>query len=127
MKKYIRFSPTYFILTVLLLLSEVLIEKYVHDTIIRPYFGDFLVVILIYCFVRSFLRTPVIPTALAVLLFAYTIEFLQYLNLLEYLGWSKYYWARILLGNYFEWIDVAAYTMGILVVVVVERLINSKK
>ena len=36
-----------------------------HDHIIRPYVGDTLVVMLIYCFVKSFLDFPYLITALA--------------------------------------------------------------
>ena len=48
------FNKTYFLLALLLLLAEVLIALYLHDALIRPYGGDFLVVILLYCFVKSF-------------------------------------------------------------------------
>ena len=34
---------------------ETLIALYVHDTVIRPYVGDMLVVVLVYCFVRILL------------------------------------------------------------------------
>ena len=38
----------YAILFVLLLGTEMYIGRYVHDSFVRPYFGDVLVVILIY-------------------------------------------------------------------------------
>ena len=82
----LKFNATYFRLASLIFTIEILIALYVHDTIIRPYIGDVLVVILIYCFIKSFLDIKVIPTAVFVLLFSFTIEFLQYLNIVEKLG-----------------------------------------
>lgn len=116
-----KFNPRYFLYTILLFVTEVLIALYVHDQFIRPYIGDFLVVILIYCFVKSFLNTPVVPTAFGVLLFAYLVELLQYFRIVEVLGLQHSRAARIIIGSSFEWQDMLAYTMGILMVVLVEK------
>jgi len=86
MKNNIKFNWYYFVLTILLLGLEILIALFVHDGIIRPYIGDLLVVILIYCFVKSFVNTPVFMTAVSVLLFSYTVEILQYLKITNVLG-----------------------------------------
>ena len=117
----LKFSPFYFIAALLLFITEVLIALFVHDQFIRPYIGDFLVVILIYCFVKSFLNTQVIPTAIGVLLFAYTVELLQYFRIVEVLGLQHSRAARIIIGSSFEWQDILAYTLGILMVVLVEK------
>lgn len=116
-----KFNPRYFVYTILLFVTEVLIALFVHDQFIRPYVGDFLVVILIYCFVKSFLNTPVVPTAIAVLLFAYLVELLQYFHIVEVLGLQHSRAARIIIGSSFEWQDILAYTLGILAVVLVEN------
>ncbi|RCR67877.1 ribosomal maturation YjgA family protein [Larkinella punicea] len=117
----LTFRPPYFIITLLLFITEVLIALFLHDEIIRPYVGDFLVVILIYCFLRSFLNIAVLPTALFVLVFSYTLEVLQYFNLVEMLGLHEYKLARIVIGTSFEWIDLLAYTLGVLFVVSLEK------
>lgn len=122
MKAYFRFSIHYFLLTILLFTIEVLIAKYLHDQVIRPYVGDVLVVILIYCFVRSFFRFPVLPTAIATLLFAFLIETLQYFDIVHLLGLGKYYLARVVIGTSFEWIDLAAYTLSTLIVLGAEKV-----
>ncbi len=119
-KSLFQFHRKYFFLTLLLFATEVFIAAYLHDAIIRPYGGDFLVVILIYCFVKSFLNTPVKATALAVLLFSYLIETLQYFNLVEILGLEKSTIARVVIGTSFAWTDLLAYTLGILLVLLVE-------
>ena len=117
----LKFSPFYAISTLLLFITEVLIALFVHDQFIRPYIGDFLVVILIYCFVKSFLNTPVVPTAIGVLLFAYTVELLQYFRIVEVLGLQHSRAARIIIGSSFEWQDMLAYTLGILMVILIEK------
>jgi len=123
----LKFNKTYFILTALLFITEVVIGVYVHDSIIRPYGGDFLVVILLYCFVKSFINLPVKTGVIAVLLFAYVVEVSQYFKLVVWLGLKHSVWANILLGNSFSWTDMLMYTLGMLVVVMVERVLQEKR
>ncbi|WP_366069085.1 DUF2809 domain-containing protein [Flavobacterium sp.] len=52
----LTFNKTYFRLASLIFTVEILIALYVHDKIIRPYFGDVLVIVLIYCFIKSFFK-----------------------------------------------------------------------
>jgi hypothetical protein len=111
---------------VLLLVIEILIALYVHDHFIRPYIGDVLVVILLYCFVRSFIKAPVVPVALAVLVFAYLIETMQYFNIVKVLGLGKSRLANTIIGNYFTWNDIIAYTVGIGIVILVEKKYTQK-
>jgi hypothetical protein len=84
------------------------------------------VVILIYCFLRSFLNTAVLPTALSVLLFSFTIEILQYFNIVELLGLQKSTVVRIAIGSSFEWTDLFLYTAGILTVLLTEKMFNKR-
>jgi hypothetical protein len=115
------FRLGYFLLTLILFIVEVLIALYVHDRIIRPYIGDVLVVILIYCFCRSFLRVPVRPLAVCVLLFAFLIEVLQYFQIVRVLGLQDSKIARTVIGVGFEWLDLAAYSVGIVLVLLIEK------
>lgn len=119
------FNKRYFLLTIAIFLTEVLIAMFVHDRFIRPYFGDFLVVILIYCFFKSFLNIAVMPMAIAVLIFSYLVETAQYFNLVYHLGLQDYKLARIVIGVSFEWIDMLAYTLGILAVIGAEKIVSS--
>lgn len=119
-----RFHKNYFFLTVIFLCIEIVIALFIRDQFIRPYVGDFLVVILIYCFVKSFLDTPVIATAVGVLLFAYTVEAAQYFNLAKQLGLQNNSIAKIIIGSSFEWKDMLAYTAGIALVLLVENNIS---
>lgn len=120
----LAFNKYFFSLAVLLFVTEVLIALCVTNNFVRSYFGDVLVVILIYCFVKSFLNLPVLPLAAAVLLFAFTIEFLQYLKIVEILGLQNSALARTVIGTSFAWLDILSYVAGIVVVLVVENLLK---
>ncbi len=119
------FDLKYLLATVSLFIIEVLIALYVRDTVIRPFGGDFLVVILLYCFVKTFVNTPVIPTALAVLFFAYLVEVSQYFHLINVIGFENSKVARIIMGTFFSWTDMLMYTLGIILVMIVERQANT--
>lgn len=121
------FNKTYFILAVLLFVTEVVIALFVHDSIIRPYGGDFLVVILLYCIVKAFFSLPVIKTSIAVLAFSFLIELLQYNNFIGYLGLENSDLARTIIGNSYEWIDLLAYVLGIATVIITEFVIGNIK
>jgi hypothetical protein len=117
----LQFNRTYFAFTVFLFLLETAIALFVHDNFIRPYFGDFLVVMLLYCFLKSFLNVSVWAAAGLVLLFSFTIEIAQYFNMVEKLGLEHYKIAKVVLGNSFAWMDLLAYVLGILAVISIEK------
>lgn len=121
------FQLRYFILAILLFVIEVLIAVFVDDNFIRPYFGDFLVVILLYCFLKTFWNISVKMTALFVLLFAFAIEVLQYLKFVKFVGLQDSKVANVVLGNSFAWSDIIAYTLGVLAVLAVEFLASTEK
>ena len=106
---------------------EVFIALYVHDDIIRPHIGDLLVVIMIYCFVKALFNWSVSATALATLLFAYLVEFLQYLKIVNVLGLQRSTLAKVVIGTYFSWIDILCYTAGIIIVLLAEKMLSPKK
>lgn len=117
----LTFNKNYFLLTLLIFSIEVGIALYINDTFIRPYVGDVLVVILIYCFIKSFLNFSVNAVALFVFIFSFTVEFFQYVNLVEKLGLSNNKAARIIIGTSFSWLDLICYTVGIVIVIIVEK------
>lgn len=116
-----RFSLKYFLLFLLLLVIEIIIALYVRDNIIRPYGGDVLVVMLIYCFVKAFLDIKTLYLSIGVLLFAYCIEVAQYFNFVELLHLQDYKVARIILGTSFSWGDIISYTIGALFCVLLDK------
>lgn len=123
----LKFKLNYFIIFILLFVTEIVIAIYVHDNFIRPYFGDVLVVILIYCFVLSFLKVSKIVTAICVLLFAFGIELTQYFNLVTHLGLQEYKLANVVMGNSFAVEDLVCYVFGIGFVILIEMLLQKQK
>ncbi len=115
-----KFNRRYFSIGVLLLVIEVLIALFVHDQIIRPYVGDVLVVIMIYCWVKAFFAAPVFTTAMAVLAFSFVVEGLQYLHIVNRLGLQHSRFAKTVIGTSFAWTDLLAYIIGIAVVLLAE-------
>lgn len=109
-------------LAICLFCLEAFIAAFLHDRIIRPYVGDLLAVVFLYCLAKSLAPLPVGPTVVGVLLVAYALEALQYVHLLQHLGLQHSRLAAIVLGSHFEWIDMAAYTLGALFIWVAERL-----
>lgn len=121
MKQIITFNKHYFGFTILIFIIEILIALFVNDNFVRPYLGDVLVVILIYCFIKSFLKLPVFPVAVFVLFFSFSIEFLQFLNIVEKMHLENSKLARTVLGTSFSWIDLLTYFMGIVIVLLIEK------
>lgn len=126
MNQNITFNRKYFLSAVVLFIIEVLIALYVRDSFIRPYFGDFLVVILIYCFLKSFWNEKVLIVGMLTLLFSFAIEIGQYFNLVKLLGLEHSELARVVIGTGFAWGDMLAYTLGIVFVFVCEKFIFHK-
>ncbi|MET0244352.1 MAG: DUF2809 domain-containing protein [Flavitalea sp.] len=126
-KLYCKFSLKYFILAMLIFITELLIALYVRDRFIRPYFGDYLVVMLVYCGVRTFLQGSVWKIAIGSLIFAYFIETLQYLRIVDRLGLADNIVAKTVIGYGFEWKDIFAYTLGIATLILIEFFIRRKK
>lgn len=117
-------NKNYLLLTVIIFLIEVLIAVFIKDRLIRPFVGDVLVVILIYCFLRVFLKIRYWKVALGVLLFACTIEILQYFDYVKLLGLQNNRVLSIALGRTFEMTDFVAYFVGFSLVILAEKLVN---
>lgn len=122
----LTFNLRFFLITILFFVTEVLIALYVKDDFVRPYVGDYLVVMLIYCAVRTFIKANPVKVAIAVLLFAYMVEVLQYFRIVDRLGLSGNQVAKTVIGYGFEWWDMLAYTLGVLTILFVEYRLKKK-
>ncbi len=114
----------YFLGFIFLLVIEILIATYVQDDIIRPYLGDFLVVILIYCFVMAVSKISINQGLLAVLLFSFAVEFFQLINIVKVLQYQPPKVIMIILGSSFSAWDLLAYFLGLLTCLLFEVLNN---
>ena len=106
--------------------TEVYIGMFVKDDFVRPYMGDFLVVILIYAFVRTFFKYPIVNVAVGVLLFSFFVEILQYFNIVDVLSLGSNRLARTIIGTAFVWEDFIAYTLGVLTTLGCEHWLGPK-
>lgn len=116
-----KLNLKYLLLFVLFFIIEVLIAKYIHDSFIRPYLGDVLVVILIYFFVRSFLKKAEKSLPIYIFIFAVGVELLQFLNIVSALGLEDNKLARIVIGTTFDFRDIACYFVGTLILLLFQN------
>ena len=99
-----------------LLIIEILIGLYVHDSFVRPYLGDTIVVILLWCIVRIIIPDGCVWLSGAVFLFAVLVEISQIFPLCDLLGIENKL-LRVLMGTSFAWGDIIAYLAGCLLTV----------
>ena len=113
------------IVTTILLGIEIVIGMFAHGWI-RNYFGDVLVVILIYTFIRAISpekprRWYILPTI--ILMFAFGVEFLQLWGFCDRFGITNKL-LRIIIGTGFAVKDLVSYVIGIIPCYVVEYIIG---
>jgi len=111
----LTFNLKFLLIFLAIFIVEVLIAKYLHDAYIRPFGGDVLVVVLIYAFLRIFLKTNNKKLALGVLIFSFVIECLQGLHYVNWLGLQDNKFWSIVLGTYFTVYDLLAYFVGYII------------
>ena len=121
-KRIFCFRRNYLLYAVILFILEVFIALYVRDRFIRPYGGDILVIIFLYCLYRGFLDLAKWKIIILVLLFAFSIEALQLLDISKYFNLQDHLWLNIVLGQHFEWLDILMYCCGALTVLFLEYL-----
>lgn len=123
MKKRLYYLITFIILMVI----EILIAVYVHDSFIRPYVGDILVIGVLYNLIRVILpeRIPYLPYLLFV--FATTIEILQYFDFSSLFDFMNSKVLRIVLGSTFDIKDIVCYAIGTMLIVSINHFKADKK
>ena len=123
----VKFNLKYFLLTILIFLVEVLIATVLKDQFfIRAYLGDVIVVMLIYTFVKTFLIVNNTKLILGIFAFSCLVEFAQFFNIAEKLGFQPGSLMYIVIGNSFSWVDILCYAVGCLILFVITKLKKSK-
>lgn len=122
----LKFNKTYFIIFVAILIIEIAIASILSEGFIRATFGDFLIVMLLYYFLKSFWNTKPIIVAITVLAISFFIEILQLFKLLKFLHLENNQIAKLILGNTFHIADLISYTLGIAVVLIIEHKLLSQ-
>ncbi len=85
-----------------------------------------LAVALVYTALRAIVPLTMIPAIATALTIALAIEIAQALDLLGALGLRDNQLARIVLGGAFDWMDLIAYAVGGIVIVIVELAARRK-
>ena len=116
-----KFNLKYFLIFISIFIVEVIIAIYIKDNFIRPYFGDYLVIFLVYFFSLSFINADKNKIALSVLVFAFAIEIIQYFQVLSYFNLEKNRILRIVAGNTFSFEDLIIYTLAFLTIILFNR------
>lgn len=112
----------YLVATVFLFVAELCIALFVHDTFVRPYVGDVLVVVLLYTFVRIFIPDGVRLLPLWIFVFAAGVEVLQYFRIAEVLGLSDNPVLSVVIGSVFDVKDIVCYGVGCMLLGIYEVL-----
>jgi len=116
----IKINKPFFASSLLLLSTEICIAAFLTSGFIRHTFGDFLATILLYCIIRSFLNIKPLYIAITVLIIAFSIEFLQLLNFLDYLELRNNTLIVTILGSTFSIGDLIAYSLGIITIFLID-------
>lgn len=120
------FNKQYFLGFSLVFLIKLFIAKFINDDFIRPFVGDYLVMILIYFFSRAFIKGNAYTHILCVLSFCYTVEIGQKFNLVSILGLGHYRLAKIIIGTHYDFRDLIAYSLAALTLIIINRNSLSK-
>lgn len=118
----LSFRPGYALAALVIFLIEVAIALWVRDAVVRPYGGDVLATILVYLGLRAVTDMKVMPAAEAALAISFLVEMAQALDLVTRLGLSHNETARTVFGTSFAVGDLVAYSVGAMLVIVVERV-----
>ncbi len=113
--------------TAVLFITEVLLALYVQDRLVRPYLGDVLVVVLLYCIVRTALPSGIRLLPLYLFLLAAVVEIGQYLDILSLIGVGANSPLRIVFGTSFSWADMLCYAVGAALCVGIDFLVHRSK
>ena len=114
--------PAYATAAVALLTVEIAIALFVHDAVVRPFIGDGLAVMLVYCALRAVTPLAMWVAVAGALATAFAIEFGQLVGVLDLLGLRANRLAAVLLGTGFDPVDFIAYTAGASGVVAAEAI-----
>ena len=121
----LHFNLKYFIASIVLFLVELSIAILHFNAFIRGFLGDVLIILLMYSFLKIFIKNNVLKTAIFVLAFAYFVEFLQFFRLAE-LFHIKSKILLIIVGSVFDLWDLVAYTLGFLFILLIEKIIKNE-
>lgn len=116
------FSNKYLLSTITLFLAEVAISSFHINPLIRGFVGDLLVVLLLYSFLKIFIKNNTYTIATSVLAFASLVELLQLFKLTDKFNIQSEI-LQIILGSVFDPWDFAAYFLGFLLILLIHKFL----
>lgn len=99
---------------------------FVNDSLIRPYAGDILVVILMYTFIKAFVKKHIGFLPLYLFAFASAVEFAQYYNIVNVLHLQDNKVISTIIGSSFDIKDICCYLIATVVLAMWEKIIQSR-
>lgn len=113
-----KINIKYLIDFIILFLIELGIALFINDRIIRPYIGDILVIILMYTFIRSFIKKPIRFLSIYLFVFAAFVEVMQYFNILGVMDLQDNKILSIIFGSTFDIKDILCYLIGSIILII---------
>ncbi|WP_066496649.1 DUF2809 domain-containing protein [Abyssisolibacter fermentans] len=117
-----KINMKYIFVFFILLITETIIALFVNDSIIRPYIGDVLVIILMYTLIRGIIQKPTKFLPIYLLLFASTIEVCQYFNLVNMLCLQDNKVIATIIGSTFDIRDILCYLVATMIIFIWEKI-----
>lgn len=115
------FRIRYFIWLIVMIVIEISIALFSHDSILRGFLGDSFSVILLYALLRSFFSISSLWARNVSLMVAFVIELLQLFKFSETIG-IEIGFLKIALGSTFDLMDFLAYILGFGIIVLLEKM-----
>ncbi len=116
-----KINKIYTLAFFIFLIIEIIIALFVRDSFIRPYMGDVLVIVLVYCFVRIFYcgKTTLLP--FYVFIFAVFVELAQFFNVAGLLNLRKDSLVGTVIGTVFDFHDIICYLVGCIILFIWQK------
>ena len=122
----IGLNVKYFSAFIVLFALVIFIAAFVTNTFVRFHLGDVIIVILIYCFIKSFIRNEIKLLWLYIFTFATLVEIGQFFNLVDLLGLSENRLARIIIGATFDIWDIVCFFVGCATIWMFETIVKKR-
>jgi hypothetical protein len=117
---YVSLSLFLFILCILI------VVLFSSNSFIRGFLGDAVIVMLLFCGAKSLRDFDSLWLCVGITIFAYLIEFSQYLKIIPLLGFQENFFTRIVFGSVFDPLDLLAYTIGGIIIYFLDIFIIKK-
>ena len=122
-----KINIKYILAFLILLIVEIIIALFVHDSIVRPYIGDMLVVILMYTLIRGFVKKSIKFLPVYLFLFASLVELAQYFHIVEVLHLQDNKFVLTIIGSSFDIKDIVCYLIATAFLIIWNKIEKSNK